>query len=230
MGKENQAACFFSSGKDSCLALYKVVQQGYKVRFLLNFISQEYKRVSFHGARSDLVKLQAEVLGIPLLQKETTKDNYEKVFRELLAELKGNNINQVVRGDIHLEDLKYWVKNICGEQNINVVFPLWKKPTKELLIEFIECGFKAVITSVQADKLSKDWVGRTIDRKIVSELEGLGNVDLCGEKGEYHTFVYDGPIFDSRINITKTDKVLINGFWFLDIQEYKVKSKGEVKE
>jgi len=225
--QEKEVACFWSSGKDSCLALYKTIQDGYKIRYLLNFISHEYKRVSFHGAKAELVILQAAALGIPLLQKETTKDNYEEVFKKSLKELKEKNINQVVRGDIHLQDLMDWVENICGTEGVSVLSPLWKKPTQVLLKEFIESGFKAIITSAQANKLDQSWVGRTIDKKLISDLEKLGNVDLCGENGEFHSFVYDGPIFSKRISITKTDKVLINGFWFLDIQEYESVPKGD---
>ncbi|MCM8758079.1 MAG: ATP pyrophosphatase, partial [Candidatus Omnitrophica bacterium] len=106
--KNRIAACSWSSGKDSCLSLYRAIQKGYKIVYLFNFISYEYGRVSFHGTKSNLVKLQAEALDISLIQKETTKDNYDEVFRKTLKELKEMNINQIVRGDIHLQDLQDW--------------------------------------------------------------------------------------------------------------------------
>lgn len=227
MEKENAAACSFSSGKDSCLALYKAIRQGYKIKYLFNFISHEYKRVTFHGAKAELVKLQAESIGIPLIQKETTETNYEEVFRKTLAELKEKDIHRIVRGDIHLIELRDWVEDICKSQGLGVVSPLWDRPAQDILKEFIDCGFKAVVTSAQASKLDKGWIGRIIDEKFMQDLSKIEEVDLCGENGEFHSFVFDGPIFKKRIEITKTEKLLIKGYWFLDIQEYYVKDKGE---
>ncbi|MBN1912971.1 MAG: ATP pyrophosphatase, partial [Candidatus Omnitrophica bacterium] len=146
MIKDRTAACFWSSGKDSCLALYKAKEQGYEIKYLVNFISQQYGRVSFHGARAELVHLQAEALGIPLLQRETTGDDYEEVFRKSLKEVKEKQVNQVVRGDIHLQELKDWVEDVCQSEGFGVVSPIWHKPAKELLNEFIGLGFKAIVT------------------------------------------------------------------------------------
>lgn len=224
--QEKVAACSWSSGKDSCLALYRAMRSGFKVSCLMNFISQEYQRVAFHGAPARLVDFQSEALGIPLLQRETTKDNYEAVFRKTLSELKKMGIHQLVRGDIFLIDLRDWVEDICSGEGIGVISPIWGNPSEDLLREFVGLGFKSVLTSVQAEKLNQSWVGRTIDEKFIEDLKSVPNVDLCGENGEFHSFVYDGPIFSKRIDITKTDKVLINGYWFLDIQEYKLKDKG----
>ena len=227
--QEKEAACSFSSGKDSCLALFKAMQAGYKIRYLFNFVSYEYGRVSFHGTKDELVQLQSEAIGIPLLQKETTRDNYEKVFRETLTDLNAKDIHQIIRGDIHLLDLRDWVEDVCSSVGLSVISPLWNSPPEDLLKEFIECGFKAIITTVQANKLGQDWVGRTIDKEFIKDLKFLKDIDLCGENGEFHSFVYDGPIFNKRIDIGKTAKVLINGFWFLDIQEYRIETKGEKK-
>ena len=228
--QKKEVACSWSSGKDSCLALYKAIQQGYHIKYLVNFISQEYKRVSFHGAKAELVQLQAEAIGIPLLQRETTRENYEEVFKKTLVELKEKNIEYLVRGDIHLLDLRDWVEDICSSEKIKVISPIWNMPTQEILKEFIACGFKAVTACAQADKLDESWVGRIIDEKFLHDLEKIEGVDLCGENGEYHSFVYDGPIFNKRIEITQCEKVLINGFWFLDIQEYSSEMKGEEKK
>jgi len=224
--QEKSTACSWSSGKDSCLALYKALQAGYQIKYLFNFISHEYNRVSFHGTKDKLVHLQSEAIGIPLIQRETTRDNYEEVFRKTLRELKDKNINQIVRGDIHLQDLQDWVENICKSEGMDVISPLWEKSVEGLLKEFVGCGFKAIVTSAQDNKLDQNWIGRIIDEDFISELKVINNVDLCGENGEYHSFVFDGPIFSKRIDITKRDKVLINGYWFLDIHEYKLKDKG----
>jgi len=218
--KDLICACSWSSGKDSCYALYKAIKDGYQVKYLFNFISFEYSRVSFHGIKDNLVHLQSEALGIPLIQKQTTKENYEEVFRKTLKELKDLGISQIIRGDIYLQDLYDWVENICNSEGLKVISPLWRKPTEDILMGFVKEGFKAIVTCVDAKKLDKSWVGRIIDEDFIKELKEIKEVDLCGEKGEYHSFVYAGPIFKKRINITKFEKVLINGFWFLDIKEF----------
>lgn len=223
--QEKVAACSWSSGKDSCLALYRAIRSGFEVKYLMNFISREYQRVAFHGAPAELVNLQSQALGIPLLQRETTKDNYEAVFRQTLRELKEKDIHQLVRGDIFLLDLRDWVENVCSGEGMGVISPLWGNPVEDLLREFVSLGFKAVLTSAQAEKLNQDWIGRVIDEKFIEDLKLVHHVDLCGENGEFHSFVYDGPLFTKRIEIAKTDKVLINGYWFLDIQEYKLVAK-----
>ena len=228
--QDKVAACSWSSGKDSCLALYRAIQAGYQVKYLMNFISKEFKRVAFHGAPAKLVDFQSEALGIPLLQRETSKDNYEEVFRNTLRELKTKNIHQLVRGDIHLQDLQDWVENVCSGEGVNVISPIWHNPTEELLKEFVTLGFKSVLTSTQAEKLNESWIGRTIDEEFIEDMKRIKGVDICGENGEFHSFVYDGPIFSKRINITKTGKVLINGYWFLDIQEYQLTSKEKTDE
>jgi len=200
---------------------------GFEIKYLMNFISREYQRVSFHGAPAELVSLQSQALGIPLLQRETTKDNYEAVFRKTLSELKEMGIRQLVRGDIFLLDLRDWVEDICTSEGIGVISPIWGYAGEGLLREFVSLGFKSVLTSTQAEKLNESWVGRTIDEKFIEDLKSVPNVDLCGENGEFHSFVYDGPIFKQRIKILKTDKVFRDGYWFLDIQKYAIEPKGE---
>ncbi|HTZ11439.1 MAG TPA: diphthine--ammonia ligase [Candidatus Margulisiibacteriota bacterium] len=226
---QERSACSWSSGKDSCLALYKAMEEGCKVDYLFNFISFEYGRVSFHGTDKKLVELQSEALGIPLMQRVTTKDNYEEIFTKTLLELKEKGITHIIRGDIHLIDLSDWVENICAKAGMKVVSPLWNKPTESLLKELIDLGFKAVITSAQIAKIGEGWAGRLIDKKLMEELKLIKGIDICGEYGEYHSFVYDGPNFNKRINILKTDKVKINDFWFLDIQEYRLEDKAGKK-
>lgn len=223
--QENIAACSWSSGKDSCLALYRAIKSGVAVKCLMNFISREYQRVSFHGAPAELVQLQAQALDIALLQRETTKDNYEKVFRQTLSELKTMGIRRLVRGDIFLIDLRDWVEDVCSQEEMSVVSPIWGRPPEELLREFIGLGFKSIITSADAKKLNNSWIGRTIDEKFIQDLKAVSGVDLCGENGEYHSFVYDGPLFKKRIELTRTDKVQIGGYHFLDIQKYKIVDK-----
>jgi len=223
MDKAN-AISSWSGGKDSCLACYKAMKQGYRIKYLLNFISREFKRCCFHGIEAGLIKLQAELIGIPLVQQEVTADmgEYEKEFKAAVKGISG--VASMVFGDIYLDEHKDWVDRVCGDLNIAPVEPLWNGSPAALVEEFIETGFKAVVVSCQADKFGRDFVGRVVDRDLVAELKSK-NICPCGENGEFHTFVIDGPIFKRSIKILESEPVLKEGFWkywFLDIKSYKL--------
>ncbi len=214
----------WSGGKDSCLACYKAMQQGYQIKYLLNFISRESRRGCFHGIASDLMKLQADLVGIPIVQKETTADmqKYEEEFIEAVLELKAWGINNMVFGDIFLLDHINWVARVCKEIGITPIEPLWNRKPEDIIKEFIDLGFKAIVVSCQADKFNKDFVGRFIDKEMLAELKSK-NICPCGENGEFHTLVVDGPIFKRKIEILESEPVLKEGFWkywFLDIKKY----------
>ncbi len=211
----------WSGGKDGCLACYKAMLGGYGISFLVNFISREYKRVSFHGSEAELIQLQASAIGIPLLQKETTKDGYEQEFKEAIRSLTGNGIKGMVFGDIYLPDNKTWVKRVCSELGIEAVEPLWGKNPEEILSEFIDAGFEAVIVSAQSKFVGEEWIGRQVNKNFVEYLKGK-NIDVCGENGEYHTLVINGPIFDKRIEIIEGRTINRDGYWFLDTRKYRL--------
>lgn len=213
----------WSGGKDSCLAYYKAIKKGYDVKRLLNFVSREYGRCCFHGIQRDLIKLQAELIGIPLVQKEVTADmkEYEKEFKEAVLEFK--DIESMVFGDIYLDEHKDWVERVCKDIGIMPIEPLWNVPAIDVAEEFVDLGFKSIVVSCQADKFEKDFVGRIIDKELINELQEK-NICPCGENGEFHTFVVDGPIFKRRIKILESEPVLRESFWkywFLDIKEYR---------
>ena len=214
----------WSGGKDSCLACYKATQQGYQIKYLLNFISKEFKRCCFHGIEAPLIKLQAELIGIPLVQKEVTADmqKYEEEFKEAVEALKSEGINKMVFGDIFLLDRINWLERVSKEIGIMPIVPLWNKKPENIIEEFIDLGFKALVVSCQADKFGKDFIGRYIDKKMVAELKSR-NICPAGENGEFHTLVVDGPIFKKPIKIGKSAAIIKEGFWkywFLDIREY----------
>lgn len=218
------AVCSWSGGKDSCLAYYKVIRQGYKVKCLLNFISKEYKRCCFHGIEAKLLKLQAELMGILLVQKEVSADmqKYEEEFKEAVSEFKTRGIGKMVFGDIYLLDHFNWVERVCKDLDIEPIEPLWNISPSEIIEEFIDLGFKAIVVSCQADKFSRDFVGREVNEDLIRELKSR-NICPCGENGEFHTLVVDGPIFKRRIEILESESVLKEGFWkywFLDIKRY----------
>jgi len=219
----------WSGGKDSCLACYKAIKQGYNIKYLLNFISKESKRGCFHGIESSLMKLQSEAIGIPLVQKEVTADmkKYEEEFKEAVTGLKGEQINSMVFGDIFLLDHINWVERVCKDIGINPIEPLWNNKPENIIEEFINLGFKAIIVSAQAEKLGKEFIGRYIDKKLTGELKER-EVCPCGENGEFHSLVVDGPIFKKRIEIMESQPVLKDGFWkhwFLDIKKYQLSEK-----
>jgi uncharacterized protein (TIGR00290 family) len=219
----------WSGGKESCLACYRAIKHGYKVEYLLNFISKEYKRCCFHGIEARLINLQSKLIGIPLVQREVSSnmEEYEKEFKEAVFYLKNNGIEGMVFGDVYLEEHKNWVERVCKDLGIQPIEPLWKIAPEKVIEVFINLGFKAVIVSCKADLFDEEFVGRYVDKNLLDELIER-RICPCGENGEFHTFVVDGPIFQKRIEITKSQSVLRQGFWkywFLDILEWRLKRK-----
>lgn len=215
----------WSGGKDSCLACYKAMKQGYEVKYLLNFISRESKRGCFHGIEGELLKFQADLIGIPLVQKEVSPDmeKYEEEFKAAVTELRDKEIRTMVFGDIYLLEHESWIKRVCNDLKINSMEPLWENSPDSIIEEFINLGFKAVIVSCKADIMGKEFLGRYVDRSLVKELKKK-DICPCGEKGEYHTLVVDGPIFRKPIKIVEAEAVIKEGFWkhwFLDIKKYE---------
>jgi diphthine-ammonia ligase len=211
----------WSGGKDSCFACYLALGQGYKISHLVNFISQEFKRVSFHGTEARLIQLQSQAIGIPLFQKETTRDGYEQEFKEAVRSLLPSGIKGMVFGDIYLQEHRDWVERVCGDLGIEAVEPLWNKSTEEILTDFIDAGFEAIIVSAQAKLIDADWIGRRVDRSFMEYLKAK-NIDLCGENGEYHTLVVNGPLFKRRIEVTESKTINRDNYWFLDTVKYRL--------
>ncbi len=216
----------WSGGKDSCFACYQAILAGYDVSHLVNFISQEYRRVRFHGTEARLIRMQAEAIDISLLQKETTPDGYEQEFKETVRSLIPKGIEGMIFGDIYLEEHKEWTERVCREIGIETIEPLWGKDREVLLLEFIDAGFEARIISAQSNLLDEKWIGRKVDRDFLKYLKE-NNIDACGENGEYHTLVTDGPLFKKKIEITKSNSIRRDGYWFLDTLEYSLQTFKE---
>lgn len=216
----------WSGGKDSCFACYRAMCRGYDISCLVNFISKKYKRVSFHGTESKLIQLQAEALGLPLLQKETTGNGYEQEFKEAVRSLIPKGIKGMIFGDIYLQEHKDWVERVCGELGIEAVEPLWGEEPERILLDFINRGFEAIIVSAKVDLFGEEWIGRKIDRDFFKYLKE-NSIDICGENGEYHTLVVDGPMFKKKIRITEKKSITREGYWFLDTVEYSLQDFAE---
>ena len=214
-------AASWSGGKDSCFACWKAVSQGLEVSYLLNFINTDSTRAMSHGLDRKLIALQAQAMGLPILQQKVTWETYEAGFKDALEKLKLEGIIGLVTGDIYLQEHKDWIDRVCGEVGVKALLPLWGMNSAVLLNEFMEAGFKAVIVSVKAKFLDKEWLGRQLDKKLASELSQLG-IDVCGEAGEFHTFVYNGPSFKKPVKIGRTAVISRNDHWTLDIKEYSL--------
>jgi len=211
----------WSGGKDSCLALYKVQQsKEYQVAALLTTITEDYDRISMHGVRRALLDQQVAALDLPLepvlIGKGATNEEYETKFIAACAGYTEKGIDSIIFGDLFLEDIKRYRDQFLARHNLRAIYPVWLRNTTEFINEFIELGFKAVVTCVDAKLLGSEFAGRTIDEAFVSSLPS--RVDPCGENGEFHTFVFDGPNFKQPIRFYQGDIVQRDGFWFCDLQ------------
>jgi diphthine-ammonia ligase len=217
-----KAISSWSGGKDSGFACYLAQRQGYDVTHLVNFISKESRRVSFHGTRAHLVSRQAQAARLRLAQYAVPPDMalYERTFKRAAMALKRRGAEAMVFGDIYLDEHREWVERVCSELGLKPVLPLWGRDPEGLLKEFIDAGFEAVVVSAKAQFFGEEWVGRRVDHAFLSDLKGMvkgEDVDVCGEKGEYHTVLVDGPLFQERLEVTRGTKVLRDGYWFLDM-------------
>lgn len=192
----------WSSGKDSALSLYKILNSGeYDVLCLLTSVSEQFQRVSMHGLRLELLEAQTKSIGLPLkkmmVPEMPSMESYEKAMRKVLDDLKAEGAEVSVFGDIFLEDLRAYREKKLAEVGLQGVFPLWKQDSKELINEFLRLGFRTIVTCVSEQYLGKEFVGRVIDEDFLNELPK--EVDPCGENGEFHTFTFDGPLFEKPI-------------------------------
>jgi uncharacterized protein (TIGR00290 family) len=211
----------WSGGKDSVLALYEL-QKGddHEVEALLTILTEGYERISMHGVRSILLEGQANSVGLPIekvyISRNSSNEEYEAKMKEVLQKHLRAGVSSVVFGDIFLEDLRRYRVDNLSKIGLQAIFPIWKRDTTELAHRFIDLGFKAVLTCIDSNFLDKAFVGRLFDRQLLSELPST--VDPCGENGEFHSFVYDGPIFQKRVSYTKGEVVLRESrFWYCDL-------------
>ena len=216
------AIATWSGGKDSCFAAHLALLAGYDVRSLANTVARDTGRVRFHGILGDVIRSQAEAIGRPLLQRATDADNYERGFKDTVRAGIEDGVTSVVFGDIHLRHCLEWATRVCSELGVELVEPLFGRDPREVLAAFIDAGFEAIVVSTQAEILGKEWVGRTIDRSFLADIAARPDVDACGENGEYHTLVVDGPLFTRRINISDAGPVLRGGYWFLDVRDHSL--------
>jgi uncharacterized protein (TIGR00290 family) len=211
----------WSGGKDSALALYYLQKSRYyQITYLLTTITKDYNRISMHGVRSVLLDRQAKSLGLPLekvfISKNSSNEEYENQMKEKLLFFQTQGVVSVAFGDLFLEDIRKYREQNLTKVSMKGIYPLWNKNTHKLAHQFIELGFEAVIVCVDSQNLDKKFVGRFFDRQFLSDLPAA--VDPCGENGEFHSFVFDGPIFKKSIPFKIGDIVLREKrFYFCDL-------------
>lgn len=212
-------ALFWSGGKDSLLALDRALRSGLKVTHLVNIFEGNSGRVRFHGVRKRLIQTQADALGMTLVQKHTHPGNFETALAEALADLKQAGVGGIVFGNIHLADIRAWYEERTKAAGFEHVEPLWGDPPSQLVREFVDRGHRATIFSVNLSCGQREWLGREFDAALIADLEAaanVANVDVCGERGEYHSFSFGGPLFSRSLTMEPEGQLEIEGHLILD--------------
>ncbi|MDG6906425.1 MAG: adenine nucleotide alpha hydrolase [Nitrososphaerota archaeon] len=211
----------WSGGKDSSLSYYEIRHiMDREIAGLVTTVTQDYQRISMHGVRRELLRRQADAMRLQLYEvmipKNASNEIYERQTRKTVLDIvEREKISQVVFGDLFLQDIRKYREKMFGELGISCEFPIWGKGTEELANFFVASGFKAIICCVDPKKIGKEFCGREYDLDLLFDLPV--NVDPCGENGEFHTFVYDGPIFRKKIDVKVGEVVEREGIYFADI-------------
>ncbi len=200
----------WSGGNDSALALLKVMQKGqFDIRYMLTTLNTETDRISMHGVRRSMLEKQVSAIGLPLslleLPGHITMDEYDQLMHQKMAPFLAEGISYSIFGDIFLEDLKTYRDGRLAAVGLEGFYPIWKRDTCELVEEFVARGFKAVVVSVDGSKLDRSFAGRELNMDFVNDLPA--GVDPCGENGEFHSFVYAGPIFKEKFDFKRGEVV-----------------------
>ena len=193
-------AMLYSCGKDSALALYRMISEGHEPVCLITTYNEEANRSWFHGIQTSLLNAVSKSLRIPLLTCRCTGDTYQAKVEEALSQAKGQGAEAAVFGDIDIQDHLDWNQERCDAAGLTCVVPLWQQQREALVNESIKAGFKALIKCVDLSSLDKTFLGEILDEKTIARIAAKG-ADVCGENGEYHTFVFDGPIFNDPVPI-----------------------------
>jgi len=210
----------WSGGKDSALALHTLLQQNdVCITSLLTTVTEGYDRISMHGVRRELLHQQAESLRLPLhevfIPPQCVNSIYEAQMEEALLTFRKQGIRRVAFGDIFLEDLRLYREKNLARVEMQALFPIWKRDTRELIREFHAAGFRSVAVCIDSKVLDPSFAGRELDKSFFADLPA--SVDPCGENGEFHTFVFDGPIFSRPIGFTLGEVVQRDSFIFRDL-------------
>lgn len=218
-GPEPVLMCW-SGGKDSALALQAALQDPrLRVAALLTTVTETYERISMHGVRRALLCAQAEAIGLPLeevrIPIQASNAVYEEAMRATLTRYRSRGVRRVIFGDLFLQDIRTYRETRLAQLEMAGLFPLWARETSQLAREFIASGFRAVLVCIDPAQIDPAFCGREFDERLLAALPPTA--DPCGENGEFHTFVYDGPIFRRPVRMARGEIVKRDGFWFCDL-------------
>lgn len=211
----------WSGGKDSCMALHELQHSlDFEVVGLLTTVTEEYERISMHGVRRSLLEAQAAAIGLPLtvvtIPPAAGNETYDERMGAALASAREAGIGTVAFGDLYLQEIRDYREQMLARAGMSGIFPLWGRPTRELAESFISEGFRAVLTCVDTSQIDAIFAGRDFDRALLATFPS--SADPCGENGEFHTFVYSGPVLSAPLNISTGDRVLRDDrFMYCDI-------------
>jgi uncharacterized protein (TIGR00290 family) len=221
MNPKEKILVSWSGGKDSVLSLNEILKdEKLEINALLTVFTSDYDRVSMHGIRRIMLEKQVENLGYFLekifISKNASDKDYKSQMVSILQKYESNGVRSVVFGDMFLEDVRKYREENLSKISMTGLFPLWKKDTFQLAKQFIKLGFKSIVTCIDSKRLSKDFVGRMFDKEFLSALPS--NVDPMGENGEFHSFVFDGPLFKRRVKFELGEIVFRDErFYFCDL-------------
>lgn len=211
----------YSGGKDSILAIYRAVKMGMHPLSLIITYNTDVNRSWFHGIPEELLNDVSNSLGIPVRLIKTSGDEYTVNFEKELRRQKENGAEFCVFGDIDIDGHLEWGTERCENTGLEALFPLWREPRKALVKEFIDSGFKANITGVDMSRLSEKHLGMVLSSEVISSIASEG-ADECGENGEYHTFVSDGPLFKYPVQFSFGRKIYNNNYALLPLEKSKI--------
>ena len=218
---KDQILVGWSGGKDSAMALYELKKmENIGIAALLTTVTEGYDRISMHGVRRRLLAQQADASGYPLeeisIPQACTNEIYEQRMQDTLQKYLDRGITAAAFGDLFLEEVRTYRLERMGRIGMRCLFPVWERPTAEFAKEFIDLGFRAVVVCVDTNAIGQEFAGREYDRDFLRDLPA--SADPCGENGEFHTFVYDGPIFSRPVPVQRGEKVLReNRFYYCDL-------------
>lgn len=222
-----KVAVSWSGGKDGCLALHRLLQQGHEVAALVSMVSESNGRNRAHGIPLRWLRMQAEALGIPLMTVDS-EPGYGMQLAEAMRRLRTEHgVEAIAFGTLYSDRDRGWNEGIAGAAGLEPLFPVWIKPERAsyLLHQWISLGFKAVVCRAVQERLEPEWVGRELDWSFFHDIHAT---DLCvmGEYGEFHTFVVDGPIFRRRVELCRFEVVANAGLWSMDVLECRLVDKS----
>lgn len=208
--------CSWSGGKDSCLALHRMLGGGGHLACLVTMFTEDGQRSRSHGLPREVLEAQASAIGVPFLAASATWDHYEVAFIELLSQAKSFGADTAVFGDIDIPRHREWEENVCRTAGLGAALPLWQQDRLSLLDDFWAAGFEARIVVAREGLVDRRFLGRILDRPTAEELAAIG-VDPCGENGEFHTVVTGGPLFRNPIALELRGQVFKSDCWFQDV-------------